>query len=82
MSKVEECDWENGQKYLKRGLELNPSVAFIHSAYSLYLAAQNRLDEAIVEAKRAVELDPLHGMYRFFFARILVLANFIQTQGG
>ena len=30
-----------------------------HHAYSQYLTALGRLDEALTEAKRGVELDPL-----------------------
>src|SRR5262249_45720219 len=52
-------DWEAAEKDLKRAIELDASDAIAREAYSLYLRAVGRLDEALVEAKRARDLDPL-----------------------
>lgn len=54
-----EWDWSAAEKSYKRAFELNPNNALAHDLYSLYLQSQNRADEAVVEAKRALELDPL-----------------------
>lgn len=46
-----------------------------HAYYGLYLAAMGRFDEAIPEAKRAVELEPLSAEYNtilgivYFYAK-------------
>jgi non-specific serine/threonine protein kinase len=58
-------DWSAREKEYKRALELNPNRPLAHHHYSSHLAAMGRFDEAIAEAKRAVELEPLsalHGM--------------------
>jgi eukaryotic-like serine/threonine-protein kinase len=55
------ADWNwpgAGQAY-QRAIELNPSHAGARQAYSEYLTVLGRLDEALTEAKRGVELDPL-----------------------
>lgn len=54
-------DWEKAELGFKRSLELNPNVANTHFLYGLeYLVAMGRTDEAIVEMKRAEELEPLN----------------------
>jgi tetratricopeptide (TPR) repeat protein len=52
-------DWPGAERELKRAIELNPNYANIHVLYCSYLGGVGRLDEAIAEGKRAVELDPL-----------------------
>jgi eukaryotic-like serine/threonine-protein kinase len=55
-----ERNWAETEHEFRRALELNPRVAEIHYRYALeYLAPQGRLDEAIAEIKRAIELEPL-----------------------
>jgi len=50
--------WEEGEKQLRLALQLNPNYAFGHHEYSWLLTFVGRFDEAIAEAKHAVELDP------------------------
>ena len=54
-------DWRfaEAQREFTRALELNPGYAPAHLWYALYLAAMNRMQEALAEIKRAEELDPL-----------------------
>jgi serine/threonine-protein kinase len=52
-------DWAEAEKAFKRALELNPGYAPAHQWYALFLAAMNRMDEAIAGINRAKELDPL-----------------------
>jgi serine/threonine protein kinase/Tfp pilus assembly protein PilF len=54
-------DWDfaNAEKEFKRAIALNPNYATAHQWYAEYLEAMGRHDEAIVEIKRAQELDPL-----------------------
>jgi serine/threonine protein kinase/Flp pilus assembly protein TadD len=68
-------DWVGAEKEFKRAIELNPSYATAHHWYAGYLSAMGRHNEAIAEAKRAQELDPLSliinttGGLVFFYAR-------------
>jgi eukaryotic-like serine/threonine-protein kinase len=52
-------DWEGAETEFQRAIELNPSYPFAHHWYALYLAAMERLDEAVAAERRAQELDPL-----------------------
>jgi serine/threonine protein kinase/Tfp pilus assembly protein PilF len=56
-------DWSAAEKEYKRALELNPNRPLAHHHYSAHLAAMGRFDEAIAEAKRAVELEPLSALH-------------------
>ena len=48
--------------------ELNPGDVGAHQAYANYLTQLGRLDEALTEAKRSVELDPLALMPNSYLA--------------
>jgi TolB-like protein/Flp pilus assembly protein TadD/class 3 adenylate cyclase len=53
-------DSAKANKEFQRAIELNPNYAIAHQQYgNILLIALGRFDEAITEAKRAVELDPL-----------------------
>jgi eukaryotic-like serine/threonine-protein kinase len=52
-------DWSAAERGFHRAIELNPNYAPAHQWYSHLLMARGRTRESIVEAKRAVELDPL-----------------------
>jgi tetratricopeptide (TPR) repeat protein len=54
-----EWDWPGAEKGFKRAIELNPNYPTSHQWYSAYLSAMGRHEEAIQEARRALELDPL-----------------------
>ncbi|MCH7987103.1 MAG: protein kinase [Acidobacteria bacterium] len=55
-----EWDWVAAEREYKRAIELNPGYATSHHWYSIYLSwLGGRHEEAIAEAKRALELDPL-----------------------
>jgi len=54
-----EWNWSRGEKAIKRGVELSPGDPDVHNPYSAFLRAMGRWEEAITEAKRAQELDPL-----------------------
>lgn len=52
-------DWAGASREFKRALELNPNYAPAHHWYSMYLAIVGRRQQALAEAQKAYELDPL-----------------------
>ena len=52
-------DWEGADREFKRALELNHNYAPAHHWYSMYLALEGRKEQALAEAEKAYELDPL-----------------------
>ncbi|MEP6819385.1 MAG: protein kinase [bacterium] len=54
-----EWDWAGAEHEFKLAIELNPNYATAHQRYSLFLPITGRFDEAIAEARKARELDPL-----------------------
>ncbi len=52
-------NWAEAEKNFRRAIELNPKYANAHHYYSLFLMANNRLDEGLLEVQRAFALDPL-----------------------
>jgi tetratricopeptide (TPR) repeat protein len=52
-------DWAGAERDFKRAIELNPNYAYAHINYSIYLSDMGRHNEAIEEAKRGLESDPL-----------------------
>jgi TolB-like protein/Tfp pilus assembly protein PilF len=56
-------EWEESERAFKNGIEINAGYAAVHQWYAEYLAAMGRFDEAIEQALRALELDPLSLVY-------------------
>ncbi len=56
---VYERDWARAEQGYKLALQLNPGYVTGHHYYAFFLAAQARFDEALVEIKHALALDPL-----------------------
>ncbi len=54
-----EWDWQGAEQAFERAIELNPHYPTAHQWYGEYLAAMGRPEEALVEIRRAQELDPL-----------------------
>jgi serine/threonine-protein kinase len=53
-----EWDWVRAESEYRGAIVLNPNYATAHLWYSHFLCNMGRYDEAIVEIKRAQELDP------------------------
>ena len=52
-------DWAEAEKEFKRSIELKPDYATAHQWYAIhYLTANGRLEEALQEMKKALELEP------------------------
>src|SRR5205814_3389266 len=52
-------DWTGAEIEFKRAIELKPSLSTAHHWYSICLRDGGRLEEALAEANRALELDPV-----------------------
>jgi tetratricopeptide (TPR) repeat protein len=52
-------DWPGAEREFKRALELKPNDAEIRGGYKDFLIRQGRFDEALIQAKREQELDPM-----------------------
>jgi serine/threonine-protein kinase len=52
-------DWSAAERSCKRAIEINPNGADGHRAYAVLLSDLGRHEQAIAEARRASELDPL-----------------------
>jgi eukaryotic-like serine/threonine-protein kinase len=50
--------WDDAEQHFKKAIALNPNYATAHQWYASYLAASGRLNEAVVEAKTAHDLEP------------------------
>jgi eukaryotic-like serine/threonine-protein kinase len=67
--------WQEAEREYRRAIELNPSYVTGHEWYSFYLAEMGRNEEALTEARRAQQLDPLSARasdvvcWQLYFAR-------------
>jgi serine/threonine protein kinase/Tfp pilus assembly protein PilF len=58
-----EWDWDAAGRSFDRVLTLNPGDAFSHGSRGWFCLNRRRFDEAILEVKKALELDPLMPLY-------------------
>jgi TolB-like protein/thioredoxin-like negative regulator of GroEL len=68
-------DWLKTEVEFKRSIDLNPNYAQAHHWYSIYLAHMGRHEEAIHEAQRAQQLDPLSLLMNQTAGLVLCLAR-------
>jgi TolB-like protein/Flp pilus assembly protein TadD len=71
-------DWNSSaaEKEFKRSIELNPDYATVHQWYAIhYLTAMGRLEEAVQEMKRALELEPASLVMNTFMGATLYYAG-------
>jgi tetratricopeptide (TPR) repeat protein len=68
-------NWVSAEKDFKRAIEENSNEAIAHWGYAFLLSALGRHDEAITEAKRAVEVAPLDLTVRLALAEQFELAR-------
>ena len=52
-------DFVTAEREYKRAIELNPNYPVAHQWYAVFLMSVGRFDEALAQARRAQELDPL-----------------------
>ncbi|MGO9936030.1 MAG: tetratricopeptide repeat protein [Terracidiphilus sp.] len=53
-------DWSGAGKEFERAVQFTPSSSVVHLSYSRFLTAIGRQDEAVNEARKGLELDPLN----------------------
>jgi len=52
-------NWAESEKEFRRAIELNPGLAEAHAQFALFWWAMGKPDRALLEAKKANEIDPL-----------------------
>jgi tetratricopeptide (TPR) repeat protein len=68
-------DWTGAETRYARGIELNPSYATGLQWYADHLSRLGRHDEAVAQARRAREIDPVAPTSTFFTAWVYYLAR-------
>ncbi len=68
---TKDWDWENAEKEFKRAIGLNPNYPTTYHWYNTMLQAMGRVDEARVQIKQALELDPLSLIINVNLANLL-----------
>jgi TolB-like protein/DNA-binding winged helix-turn-helix (wHTH) protein/Tfp pilus assembly protein PilF len=64
-------DWQGADREFRRALSLDHNYAPAHHWYSMYLQLQDRREQALAEAEKACELDPLSAVVGANLAKIL-----------
>ena len=70
-----EWEWVEAERGFQRALELNPGYPHGHGLYSDYLVSRGRLEQAVAEARRAEELDPMSVNMKWHVGYTLYLAR-------
>jgi len=70
-----EWDFTGAERECKRALQLDPNSAQAHEIFSRYLMGRGRLDEAIAEVERAIELEPASRFNNKNYGRALFYAR-------
>jgi len=67
---------------LERALQLDPSLADAHNLLAYALAADNKMEMAIAEEKKAIELNPSAEMYQANLAHIYLQSDRLDDAEG
>jgi non-specific serine/threonine protein kinase len=68
---IADFDWAGAEQEFRRALELNPASPIVHYYYGFwFLRPMGRLDEALSQLQRAVDLDPLSAQYNTLLAHL------------
>jgi class 3 adenylate cyclase/TolB-like protein len=74
-----EWDWEKGEKEFLKALEINPSDALSRVFYGHLLMIMQKAEEALFQAKVAVELDPYNPLVMALAAVVYCDCGDMQT---
>ncbi|MCG6988230.1 MAG: tetratricopeptide repeat protein [Gemmatimonadetes bacterium] len=70
-----EWDFDGAELALRRAVASNPRYADAHWGLASILPSNGQLDAAIEEARTALSLDPLSGIFSYWLARFLYFAR-------
>jgi tetratricopeptide (TPR) repeat protein len=70
-----EWDWAGAEQLFKRAIELSPNFGQTHLVYATLLPMIGRVQEAVAEARRAHQLEPLDGVFASNLSWKLYLAH-------
>jgi tetratricopeptide (TPR) repeat protein len=70
-----EWDWGGAERLYKRAIELSPNYGTAHLGYATYLAEVGRTREAVAEARRSREVEPLTPIFGLNVVWKLYLAH-------
>lgn len=70
-----ERDWAEGERNLRRAIELKPDYWLARDNYALLLSAEGRHEEAMREIRRGLELEPLSLVVSHHFAWVFIRAR-------
>ena len=68
-------NWDAADKQFRRAIDLNPGYATAHHWYAWHLSLLGRNSEAIVEMKKAENMDPLSLIINSDLAELLAIAH-------
>jgi TolB-like protein len=68
-------NWENGEKAFLKALAINPNDVMSRMYYAHLLVFLQRTDEALVQGRLAVDLDPLNPLIQSLYAPVLSSAG-------
>jgi len=69
-------NWQASEQHYRRAIASNPAAASVHFSYGYWcLRPTGRLNEALAEIERALELDPLSLYFRFGRAYLLMFVG-------
>jgi serine/threonine protein kinase/Tfp pilus assembly protein PilF len=70
--------WKEAEREFKRAIDLNPNYFSTHYEYGILLARVKRLDEAEVELKTSLRIDPLQPMAYTFLGLVCALKGNVE----
>jgi TolB-like protein/DNA-binding winged helix-turn-helix (wHTH) protein/Flp pilus assembly protein TadD len=68
-------DWEGAHAEIQKALHLNANDPMAHEWNGIFLSLQNKVEPALEEMQRAVDLDPLNADRKIFLGEILMQAG-------
>ncbi len=70
-----EWDWATAEREFKRAVEQNPNNSGAHGYYSWFLAPMGRVNEAVAEAERERQTDPIGSNENFTLGSVFVFTR-------
>ena len=71
--------WDEADKEFQLALDGDGDTATAHQLYGLYLASVGRRQEAVMHARRAVETQPVSGLFNYSLAQVYLQTGDYQA---